>query len=215
MSKNREICTKLSGVWNGLALRTECNNICDEHEETKMFLQLRFDPETGRIEGEGYSVFRFHLYPCTVQGAFSYDLHHVRLMKSPSNGRNEQMYVLELNRINLQLNGTYLRGQVALQKSDRSISDLIAPFLQPAPAQTTVQDEQKEEVLIEPLQKTQWNEELVNVWTEQERHKYCSIFEQHGLDRESLLLATEKDIKTLNIPLGPRIKLMHWLGIVR
>ncbi|KAL8173887.1 UNVERIFIED_CONTAM: Phospholipase ddhd2, partial [Gekko kuhli] len=44
-----------------------------------------------------------------------------------------------------------------------------------------------------------------------ELSEYHSVFEREHVDREALALCTEKELKEMGIPLGPRMKILHYL----
>lgn len=44
-----------------------------------------------------------------------------------------------------------------------------------------------------------------------ELSEYYSVFEREQVDREALALCTEKELKEMGIPLGPRMKILHYL----
>ncbi|CAM4702404.1 triacylglycerol hydrolase DDHD2 isoform X1 [Caretta caretta] len=44
-----------------------------------------------------------------------------------------------------------------------------------------------------------------------ELSEYCSVFEKERLDTQALALCTEKDLKDMGIPLGPRMKILHYV----
>ncbi|XP_038240768.1 phospholipase DDHD2 isoform X3 [Dermochelys coriacea] len=44
-----------------------------------------------------------------------------------------------------------------------------------------------------------------------ELSEYCSVFEKERLDMQALALCTEKDLKDMGIPLGPRMKILHYI----
>ncbi|XP_025920236.1 phospholipase DDHD2 [Apteryx rowi] len=48
-----------------------------------------------------------------------------------------------------------------------------------------------------------------------ELSEYCDVFEKEKMDRQALFLCTEKDLKEMGIPLGPRMKLLHYISSKR
>ncbi|XP_015280565.1 PREDICTED: phospholipase DDHD2 [Gekko japonicus] len=50
-----------------------------------------------------------------------------------------------------------------------------------------------------------------DVLKELELSEYYSVFEREHVDREALALCTEKELKEMGIPLGPRMKILHYL----
>ncbi|XP_062994934.1 phospholipase DDHD2 [Elgaria multicarinata webbii] len=55
------------------------------------------------------------------------------------------------------------------------------------------------------------NGSVRDILTELELLEYCSIFEKEKVDRQALALCTEKELKGMGIPLGPRMKILHYL----
>uniref|UniRef100_A0A670JC30 DDHD domain containing 2 n=1 Tax=Podarcis muralis TaxID=64176 RepID=A0A670JC30_PODMU len=52
---------------------------------------------------------------------------------------------------------------------------------------------------------------VTDILTELELSEYCSVFEKENVDRQALALCTEKELKDMGIPLGPRMKILHYL----
>ncbi|XP_062452934.1 phospholipase DDHD2 [Rhea pennata] len=48
-----------------------------------------------------------------------------------------------------------------------------------------------------------------------ELSEYCDVFEREKMDRQALFLCTEKDLKEMGIPLGPRMKILHYISSKR
>uniref|UniRef100_A0A8B9NZD0 DDHD domain containing 2 n=1 Tax=Apteryx owenii TaxID=8824 RepID=A0A8B9NZD0_APTOW len=48
-----------------------------------------------------------------------------------------------------------------------------------------------------------------------ELSEYCDVFEKEKMDRQALFLCTEKDLKEMGIPLGPRMKILHYISSKR
>ncbi|NXP03782.1 DDHD2 Phospholipase, partial [Thinocorus orbignyianus] len=45
-----------------------------------------------------------------------------------------------------------------------------------------------------------------------ELSEYCDVFEKEKMDRQALFLCTEKNLKEMGIPLGPRMKILHYIS---
>ncbi|NXR35817.1 DDHD2 Phospholipase, partial [Zosterops hypoxanthus] len=45
-----------------------------------------------------------------------------------------------------------------------------------------------------------------------ELSEYCDLFEKEKMDRQALFLCTEKNLKEMGIPLGPRMKILHYIS---
>uniref|UniRef100_A0A8D2MQI9 DDHD domain-containing protein n=1 Tax=Zonotrichia albicollis TaxID=44394 RepID=A0A8D2MQI9_ZONAL len=45
-----------------------------------------------------------------------------------------------------------------------------------------------------------------------ELSEYCDVFEKEKMDRQALLLCTENNLKEMGIPLGPRMKILHYIS---
>uniref|UniRef100_A0A6J0SZH9 Triacylglycerol hydrolase DDHD2 n=1 Tax=Pogona vitticeps TaxID=103695 RepID=A0A6J0SZH9_9SAUR len=50
-----------------------------------------------------------------------------------------------------------------------------------------------------------------DVLTELELSEYCSVFEKEEVDSQALALCTEKELRDMGIPLGPRMKILHYI----
>ncbi|NWT10767.1 DDHD2 Phospholipase, partial [Vireo altiloquus] len=48
-----------------------------------------------------------------------------------------------------------------------------------------------------------------------ELSEYCDVFEKEKMDRQALFLCTETNLKEMGIPLGPRMKILHYLSSER
>uniref|UniRef100_A0A8D0HGH4 SAM domain-containing protein n=1 Tax=Sphenodon punctatus TaxID=8508 RepID=A0A8D0HGH4_SPHPU len=44
-----------------------------------------------------------------------------------------------------------------------------------------------------------------------ELSEYYSVFEKEQVDRQALALCTDKELKEMGIPLGPRVKILHYI----
>ncbi|XP_060106552.1 phospholipase DDHD2 [Heteronotia binoei] len=55
------------------------------------------------------------------------------------------------------------------------------------------------------------SESVKDILKELELFEYYSVFEREHVDREALALCTEKELKEMGIPLGPRMKILHYL----
>ncbi|KAJ7305147.1 hypothetical protein JRQ81_011034 [Phrynocephalus forsythii] len=54
-----------------------------------------------------------------------------------------------------------------------------------------------------------------DVLTELELSEYCSVFEKEEVDRQALALCTDKELQDMGIPLGPRMKILHYIKSTR
>ncbi|XP_053125103.1 phospholipase DDHD2 isoform X2 [Hemicordylus capensis] len=54
-------------------------------------------------------------------------------------------------------------------------------------------------------------ESVNDILKDLELSEYCSVFEREQVDRRALALCTEKELKEMGIPLGPRMKILHYL----
>ncbi|XP_066495535.1 phospholipase DDHD2 isoform X1 [Tiliqua scincoides] len=52
---------------------------------------------------------------------------------------------------------------------------------------------------------------VADILKELELAEYCSVFEREAVDSQALALCTEKELKEMGIPLGPRMKILHYL----
>ncbi|XP_051496748.1 phospholipase DDHD2 isoform X1 [Apus apus] len=48
-----------------------------------------------------------------------------------------------------------------------------------------------------------------------ELSEYCDVFEKEKMDRQALFLCTEENLKEMGIPLGPRMKILHYISSKR
>ncbi|NXS76108.1 DDHD2 Phospholipase, partial [Pandion haliaetus] len=55
-------------------------------------------------------------------------------------------------------------------------------------------------------------EEVREILKKLELSEYCEVFEKEKMDRQALLLCTEKNLKEMGIPLGPRMKILHYIS---
>ncbi|NXI47887.1 DDHD2 Phospholipase, partial [Galbula dea] len=58
-------------------------------------------------------------------------------------------------------------------------------------------------------------EEVKEILKKLELSEYCDVFEKEKMDRQALFLCTEKNLKEMGIPLGPRMKILHYLSSKR
>ncbi|XP_062817188.1 phospholipase DDHD2 isoform X1 [Anolis carolinensis] len=69
-------------------------------------------------------------------------------------------------------------------------------------------EERKNEILATTPEESK---SMKDILTELELSEYCSVFEKEEVDRQALALCTEKELKDMGIPLGPRMKILHYL----
>ncbi|NXO37495.1 DDHD2 Phospholipase, partial [Locustella ochotensis] len=55
-------------------------------------------------------------------------------------------------------------------------------------------------------------EEVKEILEKLELSEYCDVFEKEKMDRQALFLCTEKNLKEMGIPLGPRMKILHYIS---
>ncbi|XP_009467164.1 PREDICTED: phospholipase DDHD2 [Nipponia nippon] len=55
-------------------------------------------------------------------------------------------------------------------------------------------------------------EEVTEILTKLELSEYCDVFEKEKMDRQALFLCTEENLKEMGIPLGPRMKILHYIS---
>ncbi|NWX50622.1 DDHD2 Phospholipase, partial [Steatornis caripensis] len=55
-------------------------------------------------------------------------------------------------------------------------------------------------------------EEVKEILKKLELSEYCDAFEKEKMDRQALFLCTEKNLKEMGIPLGPRMKILHYIS---
>ncbi|KFQ56045.1 Phospholipase DDHD2, partial [Nestor notabilis] len=58
-------------------------------------------------------------------------------------------------------------------------------------------------------------EEVKEILKELELSEYCEVFEKEKMDRQALFLCTEANLKEMGIPLGPRMKMLHYISSKR
>ncbi|NXY50550.1 DDHD2 Phospholipase, partial [Ceuthmochares aereus] len=55
-------------------------------------------------------------------------------------------------------------------------------------------------------------EEVKDILQKLELSEYCDAFEKEKMDRQALFLCTEENLKEMGIPLGPRMKILHYIS---
>ncbi|XP_054660316.1 phospholipase DDHD2 isoform X1 [Grus americana] len=55
-------------------------------------------------------------------------------------------------------------------------------------------------------------EEVKEILKKLELSEYCDVFEKEKMDGQALFLCTEKNLKEMGIPLGPRMKILHYIS---
>ncbi|NXF12942.1 DDHD2 Phospholipase, partial [Smithornis capensis] len=55
-------------------------------------------------------------------------------------------------------------------------------------------------------------EEVKEILKKLELSEYCDVFEKEKMDRQALFLCTEKNLEEMGIPLGPRVKILHYIS---
>ncbi|NXJ45451.1 DDHD2 Phospholipase, partial [Spizaetus tyrannus] len=55
-------------------------------------------------------------------------------------------------------------------------------------------------------------EQVREILKKLELSEYCEVFEKEKMDRQALFLCTEKNLKEMGIPLGPRMKILHYIS---
>ncbi|NWW97576.1 DDHD2 Phospholipase, partial [Caloenas nicobarica] len=55
-------------------------------------------------------------------------------------------------------------------------------------------------------------EEVREILQKLELSEYCDVFEKERMDRQALFLCTEQNLKEMGIPLGPRMKILHYIS---
>ncbi|XP_014115000.1 PREDICTED: phospholipase DDHD2 [Pseudopodoces humilis] len=55
-------------------------------------------------------------------------------------------------------------------------------------------------------------EEVKEILKKLELFEYCDVFEKEKMDRQALFLCTEENLKEMGIPLGPRMKILHYIS---
>ncbi|NXS55606.1 DDHD2 Phospholipase, partial [Brachypteracias leptosomus] len=57
--------------------------------------------------------------------------------------------------------------------------------------------------------------EVKEILEKLELSEYCDVFEKERMDRQALLLCTEENLKEMGLPLGPRMKILHYISLKR
>ncbi|XP_064896921.1 phospholipase DDHD2 isoform X2 [Columba livia] len=55
-------------------------------------------------------------------------------------------------------------------------------------------------------------EEVKEILQKLELSEYCDVFEKERMDPQALFLCTERNLKEMGIPLGPRMKILHYIS---
>ncbi|KAM9516404.1 triacylglycerol hydrolase DDHD2 [Guaruba guarouba] len=58
-------------------------------------------------------------------------------------------------------------------------------------------------------------EDIKEILKELELCEYCEVFEKEKMDGQALFLCTEANLKEMGIPLGPRVKILHYISSKR
>ncbi|KFQ27734.1 Phospholipase DDHD2, partial [Merops nubicus] len=62
---------------------------------------------------------------------------------------------------------------------------------------------------------TRGMEEIKEILEKLELSEYRDVFEKEKMDRQALFLCTEENLKEMGIPLGPRMKILHYISSQR
>ncbi|XP_042328742.1 phospholipase DDHD2 isoform X1 [Sceloporus undulatus] len=114
----------------------------------------------------------------------------------------------EMNRIYLLFleRNPDFKGGVSI--AGHSLGSLILFDLLTNQKSTPNGEEDKNEMLVTAPEDTKCMKDIL---TELELSEYCSVFEREEVDRQALALCTEKELKDMGIPLGPRMKILHYI----
>ncbi|NXI56887.1 DDHD2 Phospholipase, partial [Chloroceryle aenea] len=75
------------------------------------------------------------------------------------------------------------------------------------------EEEHSEEVrAVRTTSSSRGIKEVREILKKLELSEYCDVFEKEKMDRQALFLCTEKNLKEMGIPLGPRMKLLHYIS---
>ena len=55
-------------------------------------------------------------------------------------------------------------------------------------------------------------EEVKEILKKLDLSEYCPVFEKEKIDGEALFLCAERNLEEMGIPLGPRMKLLHYIS---
>ncbi|KAM6431640.1 triacylglycerol hydrolase DDHD2 isoform 1-T2 [Liasis olivaceus] len=75
----------------------------------------------------------------------------------------------------------------------------------------TPDEQEKNEGLQRRVMDQEVNKSVKDILAELELSEYCAVFEKEKIDNRALALCMDKELKDMGIPLGPRIKILHYL----
>ncbi|KFV18282.1 Phospholipase DDHD2, partial [Tauraco erythrolophus] len=117
----------------------------------------------------------------------------------------------EMNRLYqlfLQRNPLF-KGGVSI--AGHSLGSLILFDLLTNQKATPEEDERSEEG-SRATSSNRGTEEVKQILKKLELSEYCDVFEEEKVDRQALFLCTEENLKEMGIPLGPRMKILHYIS---
>ncbi|XP_058050419.1 phospholipase DDHD2 isoform X1 [Ahaetulla prasina] len=75
----------------------------------------------------------------------------------------------------------------------------------------TPDEQEKKEGLQRLAMDQEVNKSIKDILAELDLSEYYAVFEKEKMDNRALALCTDKELKEMGIPLGPRIKILHYL----
>uniref|UniRef100_A0A670ZFC4 DDHD domain containing 2 n=1 Tax=Pseudonaja textilis TaxID=8673 RepID=A0A670ZFC4_PSETE len=75
----------------------------------------------------------------------------------------------------------------------------------------TPDEQEKKEGLQRLVMDQEVNKSMKDILAELDLSEYYAVFEKEKMDNRALALCTDKELKEMGIPLGPRIKILHYL----
>uniref|UniRef100_A0A8C6VIZ7 DDHD domain containing 2 n=1 Tax=Naja naja TaxID=35670 RepID=A0A8C6VIZ7_NAJNA len=75
----------------------------------------------------------------------------------------------------------------------------------------TSDEQEKKEGLQRLVMDQEVNKSMKDILAELDLSEYYAVFEKEKMDNRALALCTDKELKEMGIPLGPRIKILHYL----
>uniref|UniRef100_A0A8C5RBF4 DDHD domain containing 2 n=1 Tax=Laticauda laticaudata TaxID=8630 RepID=A0A8C5RBF4_LATLA len=75
----------------------------------------------------------------------------------------------------------------------------------------TPDEQEKKEGLQRLVMDQEVNKSMKDILAKLDLSEYYAVFEKEKMDNRALVLCTDKELKEMGIPLGPRIKILHYL----
>jgi len=220
----------LDGNWAGESQRADGT-------KTIWMCSLQFNHETGQIHGDGNSFFEGKDFPFHIVGAFNRSLSECYLLKQ--HPHSETLFHFRIDLDTLTLRGRYSHGTAYLEKfaessglfgshfpafSDSgsySSSFPLAPINPMYPFSTRAPEPIPSHLSYPVISHEKVDDKLYSFLLHAFGHsasqaqKYIELFEKNEVDFIALTLSLDSScdsyLKEMGIPLGPRMRIVHFL----